>query len=188
MSELTRLAHSNLSPHLKPGDVAVDLTAGNGHDTWFLAQQVAPDGRVYAFDIQSRAVEATRARFRDGLLEKVVRVLHESHNSWEKHLEPSDLNRLRVVMMNLGYLPGGDVSITTDTSTSLTAAKSALARLMPGGVLSILAYTGHPGGLDEAMAIKEWLIEQQSLGFVELEQHPVVPNDGAPFLMIAHKQ
>ncbi len=42
MSALTRLAHSILASHLKSGDVAVDLTAGNGFDTWFLARKLGP--------------------------------------------------------------------------------------------------------------------------------------------------
>ena len=42
---LTRVAHDALARHLKPGDLAVDATVGNGHDTLVLAQQVAPDGR-----------------------------------------------------------------------------------------------------------------------------------------------
>ena len=42
-----------------PGCVALDMTAGNGHDTLFLAERVAPDGHVYAFDVQESAVAGT---------------------------------------------------------------------------------------------------------------------------------
>ena len=45
-----------LSEVLQPGDLAVDLTAGNGSDTLFLAQTVGPTGTVLAFDIQVQAL------------------------------------------------------------------------------------------------------------------------------------
>ena len=45
-------AHSLLAAHIRPGDAVVDATAGNGHDTLFLARCVGPAGRVYALDIQ----------------------------------------------------------------------------------------------------------------------------------------
>ena len=50
-----------LREHVTPGAVAIDMTAGNGHDTLFLAELVEATGHVYAFDVQAAAVEATRA-------------------------------------------------------------------------------------------------------------------------------
>src|SRR4051812_2315376 len=55
-------SHLILSPRLRPGDVVVDATAGNGYDTLFLAERVLPGGRVFTFDVQAEAIEATRAR------------------------------------------------------------------------------------------------------------------------------
>src|ERR1700753_1556592 len=37
-------SHRLLEGRLRPGDWAVDATAGNGHDTVFLAQRVLPGG------------------------------------------------------------------------------------------------------------------------------------------------
>ncbi len=45
---LTRLAHELLRAQLCPGDIAIDATAGNGHDTLFLAQAVGLCGKVAA--------------------------------------------------------------------------------------------------------------------------------------------
>ena len=47
---------------LRPGDVAVDATMGNGKDTQFLCELVGETGRVYAFDVQEEALERTAAR------------------------------------------------------------------------------------------------------------------------------
>ncbi|MDD3298972.1 MAG: rRNA methyltransferase, partial [Firmicutes bacterium] len=44
------------------GDLTVDATAGNGHDTLFFASLVGEKGAVYAFDIQQRALDITRER------------------------------------------------------------------------------------------------------------------------------
>ena len=44
--ESTQLAHQLVSDWLEGGDVVIDATAGNGHDTLFLAQQVGTDGVV----------------------------------------------------------------------------------------------------------------------------------------------
>src|SRR6187200_825592 len=55
-------SHVIQSGRLRAGDVVVDATAGNGHDTVFLAQHVLPGGRVFAFDLQQEAIEATKSQ------------------------------------------------------------------------------------------------------------------------------
>lgn len=52
----------------------------------------------------------------------------------------------RLVAFNLGYLPGGDKAITTTSETTLVALGAAERILMPGGLISVVAYVGHPGG------------------------------------------
>lgn len=37
---------------LQPGDVAVDATCGNGHDSLFMAQCIGPTGQLHAVDLQ----------------------------------------------------------------------------------------------------------------------------------------
>ena len=55
---LTELAHDYLAQQLKPGDRAIDATAGNGHDSAYMAQLVGPEGHVLAIDIQHAAINA----------------------------------------------------------------------------------------------------------------------------------
>lgn len=45
-----------------------------------------------------------------------------------------------------GYLPGSDKATTTQAGSTLAAVEAACDVLKPGGLLSILCYTGHPGG------------------------------------------
>ena len=64
MLSAVEYCHALLRERLLPGDLAVDATAGNGHDTHFLAQLTGPDGRVFAFDVQEQAIGAAVPRGR----------------------------------------------------------------------------------------------------------------------------
>ena len=55
----TELAMHIISSYVRPGDIVIDATCGNGHDTLRLARMGA--GMVFAFDVQPEAVAATRA-------------------------------------------------------------------------------------------------------------------------------
>jgi hypothetical protein len=63
------------------------------------------------------------------------------------------------VVFNLGYLPGGEKSITTSAESTLGALDAALELLRPGGIISLLVYVGHAGGEEEHRAILHWLEE-----------------------------
>ncbi len=49
------------SAGLQPGEVAVDLGAGAGMDSFLAANQVGPSGRVYGFDLTSEMIERARS-------------------------------------------------------------------------------------------------------------------------------
>ena len=49
MIDLLELHKYFILKHLREGDVAVDFTMGNGHDTEFLSKTVGENGHVYAF-------------------------------------------------------------------------------------------------------------------------------------------
>ena len=55
----TELAIHMVSGYAKKGGVFTDATCGNGNDTEFLCRMTGEQGRVYAFDIQDRAVKKT---------------------------------------------------------------------------------------------------------------------------------
>jgi len=64
-----QLAHQLVSDQLGGGEVVIDATAGNGHDTLFLAQQVGASGTVYSFDVQEEAIRITGSRLEEAKLE-----------------------------------------------------------------------------------------------------------------------
>lgn len=160
---LTALAHQRLADVLAPGDIAIDATAGNGHDTLFLAQQIAPGGRVHAFDIQPKALEATHMRLVQAGLAKHVTLHLAGHEKMREHL-PGDLTgQVAAVTFNLGYLPGGDHDLVTCPDTTLAALVQASTLLHPGRLLSVLVYRGHAGGREEAEAVADWFAGRTGL-------------------------
>lgn len=141
---------------LQPGNAAVDATVGNGHDTLFLAETVGASGLVFGFDIQAEALQAARCRLEAANLEGRVTLFKESHHRMAECLPAEVHGRIRAVMFNLGYLPGGDHAIITRPETTVPALEAASRLLAPGGMMSIVLYTGHPGGTEECEAVLRW--------------------------------
>ena len=56
----TLLAHELIRPFIREGDLVIDATCGNGHDTLFLAECVGASGKVLAFDVQEIAVASSK--------------------------------------------------------------------------------------------------------------------------------
>ena len=145
---VTERGHRLLAPHLQPGDFAIDCTAGNGRDTAFLLDRVGPAGQVWAFEIQPEAASRLAERLPG------IRVICDSHGELARY---AGGRQPAVILYNLGYLPGGDPSVTTMTAETLRSLRQALAILKPGGVLSVVAYPGHPEGAREAEAVRQLL-------------------------------
>lgn len=153
---LTELAQAAVGEIVRPGDTVVDATAGNGHDTQFLAERVGPGGRVLAFDIQRAAIENTSKRLQDAGLENVD-LFHRDHGQMSNAIPVKRMGRISAVMFNLGYLPGGDKAVITRIDSTRAAILQAATLLCPGGVISIVAYSGHSGGQSETKAVEEVL-------------------------------
>ncbi|MEN8261627.1 MAG: class I SAM-dependent methyltransferase [Pseudomonadota bacterium] len=151
-------AHSAVSDVLAPGEKAIDATVGNGHDTLFLAKGVAPGGVVFGFDIQERAIANTRERIEAEHPHCQIILIKDDHVRMPEHIPLTDHGAVSAVMFNLGYLPGGCKSIITSGPSTLAALNAAYVMLRPGGILSVVAYTGHPGGREEADAVKKWAL------------------------------
>jgi predicted methyltransferase len=156
MIKLTALAREILRAHLRPGDWAVDLTAGNGHDTLTLAEVVGVEGRVWAFDLQAEAIDSTRRRLESAGVVDRVRLIRADHAGWAAHASEA-VGRLAAVVANLGYLPGGDHARTTRADSTVAALESAWPGLRSGGLLLVLVYRGHPAGAEEDAAVAAWV-------------------------------
>lgn len=147
-------AHDWISRLVLPGDTVVDATAGNGHDTAFLARLVGPGGKVHAFDIQEEALRSARERLREeGLLTNAVCFHLASHSRLAELVR----GPVKAIMFNLGYLPGGDRNLITRTDSTLAALEQAVNLTAPNGILSVMCYPGHEGGNTEAAAVEQLL-------------------------------
>ena len=143
------LAHSYWARLVRPGDTVIDATCGNGHDTLQLAQLVGAKGVVYAYDIQEQAIAQSKT-----LLEK-HEVAGRIRWSCQSHEDFGQIPPTRLIVFNLGYLPGSDKTLTTLTISTLASIRRGMDILMAGGAMSITAYPGHPEGANEEAAL--WL-------------------------------
>ena len=153
MIDLLELHKYFILNHLKEGDVAVDFTMGNGHDTAFLSKTVGESGRVYAFDIQQQALDSTAKLLREEGCPDNVTLIHDSHHKVKEYVKTP----FRVGMFNLGWLPGGDKSITTMRETTLPAIRDAIELLDRDSILNIAIYPGHKEGDEEGKLVCEYL-------------------------------
>ncbi|MFC7686755.1 class I SAM-dependent methyltransferase [Ureibacillus sp. GCM10028918] len=144
LQRVIQYAQSLLMQSIEKGEIAVDGTAGNGHDTLFLAQLVGVAGHVYAFDIQQQAVEATLERLAEHSVTNAT-VLLEGHENVAKHVQ----QEIAGAIFNLGYLPGADHTIVTKGNTTIVAIEQLLQLLKVGGIIVLVIYHGHEGGKKE---------------------------------------
>ena len=161
-NRLVPWAHRFLADILRPGDSAVDLTAGNGWDTLFLFGCVGSSGTVLAFDIQEEALGTTAERVRSAgarvgrpdpgeePTEPGVFLILDDHAHLERYCRS-----IRGAVANLGYRPGGARQTATSTPRTRLALSAAMARLEVGGRMVVVTYVGHPGGREEAEMVEE---------------------------------
>ncbi|MCA9003686.1 MAG: methyltransferase domain-containing protein [Planctomycetaceae bacterium] len=186
MTRLTDQAHELISTVLRPGETAIDATAGNGHDSCFLCQTVGPTGRVYAIDIQETALKQTADLLAEANCFQCELICCD-HSQLHEIIPSECLNATGAIMFNLGYLPGGDHNLITQRTSTLTALETAKDFLRPGGMMTILAYPGHPGGDEEAVAIDQWL-NQLSASAYQTETILARSNSAtAPCLFVVRK-
>jgi predicted methyltransferase len=180
----TRLARMILSEVIREGDVVIDATAGNGHDTAFLAERVGTTGKVIAFDVQQDAIVSARERLNAiGLAPRVV--FHQvCHSAMSEFAAPGTA---AAVMFNLGYLPGGDHALATSPGETLAALASAAHILKPGGILSVICYPGHRTGASEAESVEGLLHTWTANGWRLARYSPAATLRPAPFLLVAAK-
>jgi len=146
------LAQNYWKGHLRAGDVAIDATCGNGNDTLFLSGLLT-EGLVVALDIQSQAIENTARLLEQHQIRRVL--LHQiSHAEIGQILFPSPP---RLIVYNLGYLPRGDKSITTQTDSTLESVKKSLQIAAVDGAVSITCYPGHDEGEREELALIDFV-------------------------------
>ena len=180
---LTHVAQEYWKQVVKPGDLLVDATCGAGRDALCLTQLAGRSGKLICFDVLPESMQLTRYLLKQEMGYKfassdpqdvwegtspsgpLVHLLRRSHEDLERFVGDGTVAKL--ICFNLGYFPGGDKEITTQTSSTLLAVKAAMRVVQRQGLVTIVAYPGHPEGERELTALqehchqlspKEWLV------------------------------
>ena len=179
-------SHRLIQEHLSPGEVAVDATCGNGHDTLFLSKLVGEKGKVIAFDIQEKAVKNTKSKLQNkGLLER-AEVILDGHQNMEEYLQ--NKYSPQAIIFNLGYLPGSDKEIITTADNTITALNSGLKLLKKGGLIVLVIYVGHQGGLAEKEALLDYASSLNESTYNVLYYHFINQKNNPPELIAIKKR
>lgn len=176
-------SHELIKKCLQEGDIAVDATAGNGHDTVFLAKHVGKTGKVYAFDIQQQAIEATRERIMQCEMAEQVVLIHDGHEHMASYIKTA----VKGILFNLGYLPGGDKKIVTGPEKTLKAVRDGLQLLCSEGLIILVVYYGHYGGEEEKEALLHFVKKLDQKQYTVLMYHFVNQHNNPPFLIAIEK-
>ena len=153
MIDLLDLQKHFILTHLREGDIAVDFTMGNGHDTEFLSKTVGESGHVYAFDVQRLALESTARNLKAAGCPENYTLILDSHHRVKEYVKTP----IKAGMFNLGYLPGSDKSVTTMRETTLPAIEAAIELMDRDAIILIAVYPGHAEGEAEGRLVCEYL-------------------------------
>mgnify|MGYP002583843892 CR=1 FL=1 len=162
------------SENITKNDYVVDMTVGNGNDTLFLSNI---SKKVFGFDIQDVAIENTKKLLRENNVYnyELFNISHEKINDVLKEYEKN----IKLILFNLGYLPCGDKSITTNHKTTLNAVKNSFSMLSSNGLILIVFYP-HPEGKTEAQVVLEYLNKNK----LKYTIYKNTPNMDAPYLIV----
>ncbi|MDQ2085777.1 class I SAM-dependent methyltransferase [Herbivorax sp. ANBcel31] len=176
-------SHQYIKTFVKEGDTVVDATCGNGNDTIFLAQLVGKAGKVFAFDIQDRALTKTNKKLHDLKIENRVSLIKDGHENMDFHVDKN----IKAVMFNLGYLPGGNHNISTKADTTICALKKAMDLLVTGGIITLVIYYGKDSGFDEKEKILTFLECINQKKFIVMKTDFINQSNCPPILVCIEK-
>lgn len=148
-SKALDLAQIMIAGAVQAGDIVVDATAGNGHDTLFLARLVGSEGHVFSFDIQQSALKQTAGILEIEGLSSRVSLIRSGHEDMRLYVD----REVAAAMFNLGYLPGGDHGVVTRPETTARGLLAVLSLLRQDGLVTVVIYTGHREGAAEKKAL-----------------------------------
>ena len=150
--QITSYVQHFVKQQVRKGDLCIDATAGNGHDTLCLCRLTGESGQVLAFDIQQEALEHTGQLLAQNGCH--ARLILDSHANMASYAQPETVS---CIMFNFGYLPGGDHSLCTRADSSIAAVRCALSLLKKGGLMTLCIYSGGDTGFEEKDALLSFL-------------------------------
>ncbi|WP_347862523.1 class I SAM-dependent methyltransferase [Salimicrobium sp. PL1-032A] len=187
LDRILPFSHELMKKFVSTGDIAIDATCGNGHDTLFLARLVGETGHVYGFDIQKEAIDATGKRIdREEMGDRTT--LHEdSHANALNYIPAEDHKRIKGAIFNLGFLPGSDKTVITTPDQTITAIDQMLAVMPTGSIIVLVVYHGHSGGEEEKNRVIEYASYLDQKLVHVLRYQFINQKNNAPFILALEK-
>lgn len=188
LDRILPFAKNLLSKAVKSGEIVVDATLGNGHDTVFLAELVGETGRVYGFDVQKEAIAATTSRLAEKRLIERATLFHDGHEKLADLIPEQHHGKVTGAIFNLGYLPGSDKSIVTKPETTIAAIGQLLSIMAPEGIIVLVIYHGHEAGAVERDSLLQFCRElDQQMAHV-MQYQFINQQNNPPFIVAIEKK
>ena len=184
LERILPFARKLLESAISEGDIVVDATVGNGHDTLFLARLVGKHGKVYGFDIQREAIATAKSRLEEHEMQDQVLLFQQGHEKLLEWIPPVHHSKIKAAIFNLGYLPGGDKTIVTRPQTTIQALEQLLTVMPSEGIIVVVIYPGHPEGAVERDYIIRYA-EKLDQHFVHVLQYKFINQKNHPPFIIA---
>ncbi|WP_141433747.1 class I SAM-dependent methyltransferase [Bacillus sp. 03113] len=188
LERILPFARTLLEKAISSGDIVVDATLGNGHDTLFLANLVGGNGRVFGFDVQKEAVVKSQQRLAEQKVNDRVTIFHKGHEHLLESIPTAYHGFITGAIFNLGYLPGGDKTIVTKSKTTISAIEQLLKIMASEGIIVLVIYHGHAEGEIERNDLLAYVknLDQKSAHvlqyqFINQANHP-------PFIIAIEKR
>jgi len=164
LSKSVEYSHKLINKIANKEKVAIDATLGNGHDSLFLSPLFR---QVYSFDIQDLAIKRSKEKLRDY---NNVTIIHDSHSNLDKYIN----DKVDLVLFNLGFLPGSDKKIATNSYTTIQAIAKSYKLLNDDGKIIIIGYSRHLGGKKEIKDIEQYLIDNKHKYIKEIFEYEIL--------------
>ena len=104
-----------------------------------------------------------------------------SHDSFDEFIDSFDAG-----IFNLGYLPHGDTTITTQSNIVITALEKATCCLRVDGRIVVVCYPGFDQGMKESNEVESWLATLPSKQF-DVTHISLVNRKSAPYILLIEK-
>ncbi|HLR42192.1 MAG TPA: class I SAM-dependent methyltransferase [Pseudogracilibacillus sp.] len=180
-------AHDLLKSVVAEGDIAIDATCGNGHDTLFLAKLVGDKGHVYTFDVQAQAIESAKQLLAKNDVENVS-YIHDSHAKINTYLSKKYQEKVSAAVFNLGYLPRSDKSIITQADSTIAALEQLLPYIKKNGRIVLVVYHGHEGGKEEKDAVVDFAEQLDQQLYQVIRYQFINQKNNPPFVVAIEKK
>jgi len=179
---VTKLVHIFISGFLQKDFLIIDATAGNGFDFEFLLNKLEGTGFIYGIDIQQEAIDSTKEKIKETTYNNYS-LIKDSHEYINKVINKEHLQKINLIIFNLGYLPLGDKTITTTSKSTIKAIENSLEILSPSGIIIVTCYIGHTEGVIETNSLITYL-KKNNLSYFKIKKEN---SKNAPFVLLINK-